>query len=69
MNYQNINRSFLILALILLFIGTSGCGKKKDNKGAINSPNAMGVNVIVIQPTVTGKCNFLKWNYSCQRSG
>ncbi len=50
MNQQNITRSFLILSLILLFIGTSGCGKKKDNKGVMNSSSPMGVNVIVIQP-------------------
>jgi membrane fusion protein (multidrug efflux system) len=38
------------LALISILFFTSGCGNNKENKGAMNNPNPVGVNVIVIQP-------------------
>lgn len=50
MTHQNINRTFLFLALVPILFFTSGCGNKKENKGAMNSQNPVGVNVIVVQP-------------------
>ena len=50
MNHQYTNSTFLLLTLIPILFSIFGCGNKNENKGAINNPNPVGVNVIVIQP-------------------